>query len=156
MSPKKQSSKKLDLSSLGRLTHDVISESDKLGATKEKFSLSSTESISTNSPVIEELASSPVDKPSVDTSQWKSKSQLTEVEPPKGLVEATNSAGEVLKPGDKILAHAPWGTKELAEIVTIYQDKEGDLWVNYVPLEVAPSNWSWLGGCSRAKRLIRG
>lgn len=100
MSPKKQSSKKLDLSSLGRLTHDVISESDKLGATKEKFSLSSTESISTNSPVIEELANSPVDKPSVDTSQLKSKSQRTEVELPKGLVEATNSAGEVLKPGD--------------------------------------------------------
>lgn len=76
-----------------------------------------------------------------------------ESKPLQILETATNDVGEVFKSGDKILARSPWGTREAAEIVSIYQDKEGHAWAQYVPTEPVPPNWTWLGGYVRVNLL---
>jgi hypothetical protein len=88
--------------------------------------------------------------------QFDRKPQRSEVKPLKTLSSATNEAGEVFNPGDKILAKAPWGKRALAEITTIYEDESGSAWAQYLPAEAVPENWSWLGGSTRASLLLKG
>ncbi|MBE9149060.1 hypothetical protein [Coleofasciculus sp. LEGE 07092] len=73
-------------------------------------------------------------------------------EPPRKVTEVTNEAGEVFKFGDQISVKAPWGGQATAQIASFYQDNEGNRWVQYNPLTSMP-NWSWDGGCTRAKIL---
>ena len=75
--------------------------------------------------------------------------------PSKTLPSTTNGAGEVFKLGDKILPKSPWGTRALAEITAIYEDNQGDAWVQYIPIEEVPDGWSWLGGITRAELLLK-
>lgn len=86
--------------------------------------------------------------------QFDRRPQRYEPKPLQTLETATNAAGESFKPGDKIQLFAPWGKKAIAEVSLIYQDESQNVWVQYIPVEEIPPNWSWLGGCTRAERLV--
>jgi hypothetical protein len=85
----------------------------------------------------------------------ESKPQRAEIKTLQTLSEATNAKSEVFQTGDKILVRAPWGATAVAEIVTLYQDNNGEAWAHYLPTESIPPNWSWLSGCIRVPLLIK-
>lgn len=174
MSSKKQSRRKLDLTHLASLNTSVTSEPEPTKLAKEEAAPIELVKIEPQKPekVVEppptpvagvdsplppqeEPASIPSEAPkTVETRQFEKRPQRYEVKPLKTLQSSTNAAGESFKLGDKIQLTAPWGKKAIAEISLIYQDESANVWVHYVPIEEVPHNWSWLGGCSRAERLI--
>lgn len=180
MPPKKQTRKKLDLTNLAGLASSITPEPDKPHHESSDSSTQDTQtpddasesssvneniepSVSQDSTVTtEELAAEPEAAHTVEDVEPNARPQefkkvlRSETKPLKTLSSVTNANGEVFKPGDKILAKSPWGARVTAEIKTVYQDSEGNDWVQYLPNEEQlPSGWSWLGGCSRATLLLK-
>ncbi|HEY9667799.1 MAG TPA: hypothetical protein V6C91_13395 [Coleofasciculaceae cyanobacterium] len=81
--------------------------------------------------------------------------QRPEPKPQQVIESTTNEAGEVFKPGDKILVTPPWGGKALAEITSFYLDNSGQAWAHYSPNETR-DKWAWESGCIRAALLVTG
>ena len=104
-------------------------------------------------PQAEPAPAAPEEAPT-EGRQFDRRPQRYEVKPLKTLASSTNSAGESFQPGDKIQLTAPWGKKAIAEITQIYQDESANAWVHYLPVEEIPPHWSWLGGCTRAERIV--
>lgn len=171
MPSKKQTRRKLDLTHLGSLNSSVTPEPEKVEPQKpEKVEPAKVEvvKVEPQKPVEEKpLASEAVETPvppaaeepeatkaPTESRQFDRRPQRYEPKPLQTLETATNAAGENFKLGDKIQLFAPWGKKAIAEVSLIYQDESQNVWVQYFPVEEIPPNWSWLGGCTRAERVV--
>ena len=161
MPSKKQSRRKLDLTHLGSLNTNVTPEpvnveSEKVVEPEKVVEEQPTHQATVEKPVAPQAETAPVAPEEAPTEgrQFDKKPQRHEVKPLKTLASSMNSAGESFQPGDKIQLTAPWGKKAIAEITQIYQDESANAWVHYLPVEEIPPNWSWLGGCSRAERIV--
>lgn len=173
MPSKKKNHKKLDLSHLSSIQPSVSPLADKpVEEQPEAPAPTPPASVEDPTPIQEEPApkletveESPQEVPAPalveeaptdnERRYETKKPQRSLSKPLKTLQSATNGAGEVFNLGDKILPKAPWGTRALAEITAIYEDNQGDAWVQYLPVEEVPDGWSWLGGVTRAELLIK-
>lgn len=168
MPSKKKNHKKLDLSHLSTIQPSVSPLGDKPVEEQPE----TPASVKDPTPIQEEPAPTPeiVEKspqeepppalvkeaPNDNERRYETKKpQRVSFKALKTIESATNSAGEVFKLGDKILPKSPWSTRALAEITAIYEDNQGDVWVQYLPLEEVPDGWSWLGGVTRAALLLK-
>lgn len=154
MPSKKQTHRKLDLTHLGSLNTSVTSEPQQVEPKKlveEPVATNTVEKIII--PPVEPAPASVAETP-VENRKFDRKPQRYEPKPLSTLESYNNAAGESFTPGDKIQLFAPWGKSAIAEISLIYHDESRNVWVQYVPLEEIPPNWSWLGGCSRAERIV--
>lgn len=179
MPSKKQTHRKLDLTHLGSLNSGITSEPAKVEPEKvesvkvepEKVEPAKLEvvKVEPKKPVEEEpVAAEAVEKPvppvvaaepeateaPKENRQFDRRPQRYEPKPLQTLETASNAVGEDFKLGDKIQLFAPWGKKAIAEVSLIYQDESQNVWVQYFPVEEIPANWSWLGGCTRAERVV--
>lgn len=97
-------------------------------------------------------------KPSIEVSEhtpeFQSKEQKPKIPPLVTLPSTTNAAGEVFRVGDQIMVSAPWGERESAEIVMIYEGSECT-WVEYNPVEPVKEGWQWERGIVTAVRLVK-
>ncbi|HEY9638505.1 MAG TPA: hypothetical protein V6D14_34290 [Coleofasciculaceae cyanobacterium] len=176
--PKKKTSKKFDLSHLASLSQSVAREPLETPLEPPKAPTQDIPPVSAqeeppNSPApviisaqpeeepeqipipVEETPAPPQEEAPTNRRYFDKKPYRKEIKPVKTLESATNTEEEVFQPGDKILVKAPWGGNALAEITVIYQDESGNAWAHYLPLESVPSDWSWLGGCSRSSLLMK-
>ncbi|MGC1396866.1 MAG: hypothetical protein WA828_21605 [Coleofasciculaceae cyanobacterium] len=173
MPSKKQTRRKLDLTHLGSLNSDITSEPEKVEPEKvepakaEQAKLEVVK-VEPQKPVEEPVAAEAVETPvppvvaaepeateaPKENRQFDRRPQRYEPKPLQTLETASNASGEDFKLGDKIQLFAPWGKKAIAEVSLIYQDESQNVWVQYFPVEEIPANWSWLGGCTRAERVV--
>jgi hypothetical protein len=172
MPSKKQTRRKLDLTHLGSLNSGVTSEPAKVEPEKVEPATAKIElvKVEPQKPVEEEpVTAEPVEAPVPpaiapepepkaeapgENRQFDRRPHRYEPKPLQTLETANNAAGESFKLGDKIQLFAPWGKKAIAEVSLIYQDESHNVWVQYFPIEDIPANWSWLGGCTRAERVV--
>lgn len=182
MPSKKQARRKLDLTHLGSLNSSVTPEPAKVEPEKvepEKVEPAKVEVVKIEpqkpveeepvaseavvetpvTPVVEaeakvEAKAEPKAEAPTENRQFDRKPHRYEAKPLQTLETATNAAGESFTLGDKIELFAPWGKKAIAEVSLIYQDESQNIWVQYFPIEEIPPNWSWLGGCTRAERVV--
>lgn len=170
MPSKKQTRRKLDLTHLGSLNSDITSEPEKVEPAKAEQAKLEVVKVEPQKPVEEEpvaveavetpvppvVAAEPEAKAEApkENRQFDRRPQRYEPKPLQTLETASNAAGEDFKLGDKIQLFAPWGKKAIAEVSLIYQDESQNVWVQYFPVEEIPANWSWLGGCTRAERVV--
>jgi len=180
MPSKKQTRRKLDLTHLGSLNSSATPEPAKVEPEKvepAKVEVVKVEpakvevvKVEPQKPVEEEpVASEAVETPvppavaaepeakadaAAENQQFDRRPHRYEPKPLQTLETATNAAGESFKLGDKIQLFAPWGQKAIAEVSLIYQDESQNVWVQYFPIEEIPPNWTWLGGCTRAERVV--
>jgi len=146
MPTEKPTSQKLTLSSLATARPSQTPESE-----QKQPAIANTNTVAPDAqpPV------SPADVPSASRFGDK-KPQSSQSKDLKTLESVTNAAGEVFKAEDRIQVEAPWRDSAVAEIVTLYQDLSGGDWASYLPIEPSPpTNWSWLGGCTRASLLVK-
>jgi hypothetical protein len=160
MPSKKQTHRKLDLTHLGSLNTSVTSEPQQVEPKKTLEEPVATNTVEKVTAPPTEPAPAPVQEPEpvaeapVENRKFDRRPQRYEPKPLSTLESYNNAAGESFKPGDKIQLFAPWGKSAIAEISLIYHDESSNVWVQYVPLGEIPPNWSWLGGCSRAERIV--
>ncbi len=177
MPSKKQTRRKLDLTHLGSLNSSVTSEPAKVELVKvepqkpveEEPAKVEIVKVEPQKPVEEEPiaadavetvppAGAPEPQPEaeapVESRQFDRRPHRYEPKPLQTMETATNASGLSFKLGDKIELFAPWGKKSRAEVSLIYQDESHNVWVQYFPIEEIPANWSWLGGCTRAERIV--
>lgn len=165
MPSKKQTRRKLDLTHLGSLNTGITSEPTKVEPAKIEPEQVEPQKPVEEEPVTSEVVETPVPpavaaepeakaEAPVENRQFDRRPQRYEPKPLQTLETATNATGESFKLGDKIQLVAPWGKKAIAEVSLIYQDESQNIWVQYFPVEEIPPNWSWLGGCTRAERVV--
>lgn len=154
---KKPARKKLDLTNLGDLSKAVppsTSVTPELVKPAQETPNSSVQE--PDKPADDAPEASVQEESPTPRRQFDRRPQRIEVKPIQILESATNEAGDVFQSGDKIIARSPWGAMATAEITTIYADNNGDAWAQYVPsIPSIPPDWSWLGGCARAARLVK-